>query len=285
MIVIGHCNNCHTPDYQKLAGNVPDKDWLIGRDIGHTGPLGTSFPANLRSKVNQMTEAEWVTFASTLTDRPGMPTLTLRKTKRDDLAAMYQFIKSLGPSDRPSRPMLAPGVESHAVSIRQVAAGAAVGAPRPESPPTNDLKVVPTNEPKSPISEMLERGRYMLMAGHCHNCHTENYAARQGNVPERDWLKGSSRGHRGSWGTTYPTNLRTFVGLMSEDEWVLYAKSVKPRPPMPWWALHETKTEDLRAMYQVMKSLGPPGEPAPASLPPDQDPKPPYTVWPPIFPE
>jgi len=53
---------------------------------------------------------------------------------------------------------------------------------------------------------------------------------------------------------------------------------------MPWWALHETDAEDLRAMYQFIKSLGPPGEPAPAPLPADRKPAPPYMHWPAIFP-
>jgi hypothetical protein len=52
---------------------------------------------------------------------------------------------------------------------------------------------------------------------------------------------------------------------------------------MPWWALHETKPEDLRAMYRFIKSLGPAGEPAPAALPPEREPLPPYTQWPAIF--
>jgi len=54
---------------------------------------------------------------------------------------------------------------------------------------------------------------------------------------------------------------------------------------MPWWALHETDAEDLRAMYQFIKSLGPPGEPAPAPLPADREPAPPYMHWPAIFPD
>jgi len=52
---------------------------------------------------------------------------------------------------------------------------------------------------------------------------------------------------------------------------------------MPWWALHDTDAEDLRAMYRFIKSLGAPGEPAPAALSPDREPAPPYTQWPAIF--
>jgi hypothetical protein len=45
---------------------------------------------------------------------------------------------------------------------------------------------------------------------------------------------------------------------------------------MPWWPLHDTTVQDLRAMYQYIKNLGPAGEPAPDFLSPDKEPKPPY---------
>jgi hypothetical protein len=51
---------------------------------------------------------------------------------------------------------------------------------------------------------------------------------------------------------------------------------VLSRPPMPWFNLNAMTEEDLRAMYQYINSLEPKGEPAPAYLPPDQEPPPPY---------
>ena len=44
----------------------------------------------------------------------------------------------------------------------------------------------------------VERGKYMVLTGHCNNCHTAGYAQREGNVPEKDWLMGSgAQGWRG----------------------------------------------------------------------------------------
>jgi len=234
MVVTGHCNNCHTAGYQQTAGNIPEKDWLTGRDIGHRGPWGTTYPTNLRINVNKMSEAEWVAYASTLRARPGMPSWSLRDTDAADLRAMYRFIRSLGPSDKPSRPPLPPGEEPQTLYIRVIA------APKPPAPPADVSPSVAT-------AEMLARGRYMLVTGHCNNCHTANYGVLEGNVPDKDWVKGSRAGHRGPWGTIYATNLRTNVNLMTEDQWVAYAKTVRPRPPMPWWAVHETDVEDVRA--------------------------------------
>jgi mono/diheme cytochrome c family protein len=120
----------------------------------------------------------------------------------------------------------------------------------------------------------------MIVTGHCNNCHTPAYAGKHGNVPEKEWLVGNPIGHRGPWGTTYATNLRLSVRNFTEDEWIAYAKTAKPRPPMPWWSVQATSTQDLRAMYAYIKQLGPAGEPAKAFLPPGQEPSPPYVQWP-----
>lgn len=42
--------------------------------------------------------------------------------------------------------------------------------------------------------------------------------------------------------------------------------------------MHE---EDLKAIYQFIRYLGQAGEPAPAYLPPDQEPDTPYALFPP----
>ena len=127
----------------------------------------------------------------------------------------------------------------------------------------------------------VQRGRYMVLTGHCNNCHTAGYALKEGNVPESAWLTGSgAQGWRGPWGTTYASNLRINVHAMREDDWVKYIKTLKTRPPMPWWSTRETTEDDLRAMHAYIKQLGPAGEPAQSYLPPDQEPKPPYIQYP-----
>jgi mono/diheme cytochrome c family protein len=130
-------------------------------------------------------------------------------------------------------------------------------------------------------SGQLERGRYMVLTGHCNNCHTAGYAQREGSVAEKDWLLGSGPlGWRGPWGTTYASNLRVNVHAMGEEQWVEYMKTLKSRPPMPWWSIRATTDQDLRAMYQYIRHLGPPGGPAQQYLPPEKEPKPPYIQYP-----
>src|SRR5258705_720318 len=126
-------------------------------------------------------------------------------------------------------------------------------------------------------AQVIARGKYMVQTGHCNNCHTSGYSRSEGNVPEKDWLLGSAPlGYRGAWGTTYASNLRLTVQSFTQEQWIRYAKTVKPLPPMPWWPLRDTTDADLGAMYQYIKHLGPAGESAPAYLSPDKEPKPPY---------
>ena len=56
------CNDCHTPNYPMSGGTVPEKDWLVGDDLGWKGGWGTTYPANLRILLGGMGEDEWVKF-------------------------------------------------------------------------------------------------------------------------------------------------------------------------------------------------------------------------------
>ena len=134
--------------------------------------------------------------------------------------------------------------------------------------------------PRSDSSRLLERGKYMVVTGHCNNCHTEGYAAKSGEVPEAKWLLGNSVGWRGKAGTVYAPNLRVYVQSMPVEAWLVAARNSRPRAPMPWWSFRETSDEDLVAMYTYIASLKPLGLPAPSFLPPDQAPTPPYNLLP-----
>ena len=282
MVVTGHCNNCHTANYQAREGDVPESEWLTGRKVGHRGPWGTTYPTNLRLNVHAMSEAEWVSYSGSLKTRPGMAWWSLRDTSTQDLTAMYRFIKSLGPSDKPSHPFIPAGATPEGAVIQLVAPQAKPAVKPPERTAATAERPLAESgtQPSVASNELLARGQYMIVTGHCNNCHTQDYGRLEARVPEREWLKGSEMGHRGEWGTTFPTNLRINVAAMTEEQWVTYVKSTKALPPMPWWALHQTEMGDLRAMYQFIRALGPPGEPSPTHLPPGEVSKPPYAQWP-----
>jgi mono/diheme cytochrome c family protein len=127
---------------------------------------------------------------------------------------------------------------------------------------------------------VVERGRYLLRTSGCNDCHTAGYLLSEGKTPEDLWLTGDTFGWRGPWGTTYGTNLRLFADQLTEEQWVAMSKTLKRRPPMPWFNLNAMTAEDLGAMYQFLRYLGPAGKPAPAYVPPDQEPAGPYATFP-----
>jgi mono/diheme cytochrome c family protein len=128
--------------------------------------------------------------------------------------------------------------------------------------------------------KQVDRGRYLTIIGGCNDCHTPGYLLNEGKTPEKLWLTGDKFGWRGPWGTTYAVNLRTYVASLKEKQWLEAAKNIKTRPPMPWFALNVMHDEDLKAIYQFIRYLGPAGEPAPAYVPPDQEPNTPYALFP-----
>jgi mono/diheme cytochrome c family protein len=128
-------------------------------------------------------------------------------------------------------------------------------------------------------SAAVARGRYLVQTSGCNDCHTAGYIPSAGKVPEREWLKGDAVGFRGPWGTTYPPNLRRYFAHASDQAFIADARSGRMRPPMPWFNLAKMTDADLRAIRRYVLSLGEPGAPAPAYVPPGEEPTTPYIVF------
>jgi mono/diheme cytochrome c family protein len=126
----------------------------------------------------------------------------------------------------------------------------------------------------------VARGHYLVKISGCNDCHTPGYVQQGGTVPETLWLTGDNLGWSGPWGTTYAANLRLFMNSRTEKQWVTFARTMKTRPPMPWFTLNAMRTNDLRAMYQFIRYLGPAGTQAPSFVPPGQDPQGPRVTFP-----
>ena len=129
-------------------------------------------------------------------------------------------------------------------------------------------------------ADAVARGRYLVMIGGCNDCHTPGFALAGGHVPEAQWLTGDALGWHGEWGTTYPPNLRLKLNAMDLATWTSYAKGLRTRPPMPYWAINAMSDADLEALWAYVHSLGPAGEPAPQALPPGVVPKGPAVTFP-----
>jgi mono/diheme cytochrome c family protein len=133
----------------------------------------------------------------------------------------------------------------------------------------------------------VERGLQVSITHGCHDCHTADYAESGGKIDPSAALRGSPIGWRGPWGTTYALNLRLTVAekAKTEDEFVNFARTLKTRPPMPWFNVNAMDENDLRSLFRYIKSLGKPGAQTPEAVGPNEEPKTPYYLLQPTPPK
>jgi mono/diheme cytochrome c family protein len=111
LVMIGGCNDCHTPAYARTNGaQPPESEWLKGSSEPHTGPWGTSYGRNLRLTAARLTEDQWVEGLNTGTSLPPMPWPSVRAMAEADKRAIYRYIRSLpGDPGQPAPEPLPPG--------------------------------------------------------------------------------------------------------------------------------------------------------------------------------
>jgi mono/diheme cytochrome c family protein len=108
---IGGCNDCHTPGYAQSGGKAAEAVWLTGDSVGFRGPWGTVYPSNLRLKLQEMSESQWLAYARRLKTRPPMPWFNLNAMSERDLRALYRYVRALGPGGAPAPDYVAPETE------------------------------------------------------------------------------------------------------------------------------------------------------------------------------
>jgi mono/diheme cytochrome c family protein len=108
LVKIAGCNDCHTAGYASSGGAVPEAEWLKGDAVGWNGAWGTTYPANLRLRLGELTEDQWVKVAKTAKFRPPMPWFALHDMSEADLRALHRYVRSLGPAGSPAPAYLPP---------------------------------------------------------------------------------------------------------------------------------------------------------------------------------
>jgi mono/diheme cytochrome c family protein len=150
----------------------------------------------------------------------------------------------------------------------------------------------------------VERGRFMVTLGGCHDCHTPVKVGADGpepdlgrmlsghpqeivlppapELPPGPWVAtvaGTMTAWSGPWGTSFTANLtpddETGLGRWTEQEFVAALKTGRHQgrgreilPPMPWQNLAQLPEEELGAIYAYLRTIPPVTNRVPAPIPP-----------------
>ena len=111
LVQIGGCNDCHTAGYAPMEGNVPESEWLKGDAVGWRGPWGTTYAVNLRIRMSEMSEDEWVEYGKTFKTRPPMPWFNIHAMSEVDLRSLHKYITSFEDKGEPAPEFVPPEQE------------------------------------------------------------------------------------------------------------------------------------------------------------------------------
>ena len=154
------------------------------------------------------------------------------------------------------------------------------------------------SQPPAPVAappakpDPIERGKYIVTAGACHDCHTPLKMGPNGPEPDMArMLSGHPEGIKitkgpkldgpwmavasntmtawsGPWGISFTANLtpdqNTGLGIWTEDMFLRAIKEGKHMgtsrpilPPMPWQVFKNYTDDDLKAIFAYLKSIPP----------------------------
>ena len=157
-----------------------------------------------------------------------------------------------------------------------------------------------------PAQSPVDRGRYLVTMGGCHDCHTPKVFGPAGPEPDMTrQLSGQPANDKvppvpagvlgpdgwgamgnnnftawaGPWGISFSRNLTpdvaTGLGSWTEDMFIKTIRDGKHQgegrpllPPMPWQMYRQATDDDLKAIYAFLKSIPAINNPVPDPIPP-----------------
>jgi cytochrome c553 len=155
----------------------------------------------------------------------------------------------------------------------------------------------------APAQSPVERGRYIVTAGVCNDCHTPFKMGPNGPEPDMDrMMSGHPESNKvtkvptipngwgfmgsptntawaGPWGVSFSANItpdeNTGIGIWTEDMFIRALREGKHMgqsrpilPPMPWMFIGKYSDDDLKAIFAYLKSIKPISNHVPDPLPP-----------------
>lgn len=159
---------------------------------------------------------------------------------------------------------------------------------------------------EEPAESMAERGEYLVKIIGCDHCHTPKKMTENGPVPDMDkWLMGYPAESQlakinkaeiepgkwllfngdltaavGPWGVSFSANLtpdetgignwtyENFKKAMTEGKYKGLDDNRMLLPPMPWQSYTEMKEDDLKAIFEYLKTIKPISNLVPQAIPP-----------------
>lgn len=157
---------------------------------------------------------------------------------------------------------------------------------------------------RDPASERVERGKYLVTVGGCHDCHTPWKLGDKGPEPDMTrMLSGHPQGFpmppaplaqdspwigamaatntafAGPWGVSFTANLTpdedTGIGAWNEEIFMNTLRTGRHwgqgrpiLPPMPWFNYGKMTDEDLKAVFAYLRTMPPVKNNVPMPIPP-----------------
>jgi hypothetical protein len=150
----------------------------------------------------------------------------------------------------------------------------------------------PEAKTEAPKQSPAERGKYLVNAGVCDDCHTPKNMGPNGPEPDMSrrlsghpenaklgpvpkltggWMAAGSADFTawaGPWGVSYTANLtpdqNTGLGIWTEDMFIAAIRTGKHMgksrpilPPMPWPNFKDLTDDDLKAIFAFLRTLPP----------------------------